>query len=390
MKKEIAPVSADAVPVVPPAVSRRGRLAWVAARTNRLFVATVVVPTALAVGYFGLWASDVYISESRYVIRTPQKQSPAGLGALLQGAGFQRAHDDTYSVIEYVSSRDALKRLDAELDLRRKYTSDAIDPFQRFAAIDGDDSFEAFHRYFGNRVELVPDPISSISTLRTRAFTATDAVAVNEHLLQASEELVNKLNERARQDLIRFAEQEVATAEHRTRKAMLAVTEFRRNNEIFDPTHQSAIQLQLVSKLQDELIANRTQLAQVRSISRENPQIPALELRIRTLQSAIDAENRKVAGGRGSLSDQSGEYERLLLEREFADRQLAAAMSSLEQARNEAMRKHLYLERIAQPSEPDIAIEPRRLRAVTSVLLLGLATWGILSMLIAGVREHRD
>lgn len=376
--------------MAPAMASPRKRLTRISARTNRLFFATVVLPTAIAAGYYGLWASDVYISESSYVIRTPQKQPTVGLGALLQGAGFQRALDDTYSVHEYVYSRDALKRLDADLALKQRYTTTAIDPFQRFAAIDGDDSFEAFHRYFGKRVELLPDPVSSISTLRTRAFAAADAVAINEHLLQASEELVNKLNERGRQDLIRFAEQEVGQAEARTRQAMVAVSAFRRNNEIFDPTRQSAIQLQLVSKLQDELIGNRTQLAQVRAISRENPQIPALELRIRTLQAAIDAENRKVAGGSGSLSDQSGEYERLLLEREFADRQLAGAMSALEQARNEAMRKHLYLERIAQPSEPDIAVEPRRLRAVGSVLLLGLATWGVLSMLIAGVREHRD
>lgn len=78
------------------------------------------------------------------------------------------------------------------------------------------------------------------------------------------------------------------------------------------------------------------------------------------------------------------------MERAFADRQLAAAMTSLEQARNEALRKQLYLERIVQPSLPDVAVEPRRLRGVGATFLLGLVAWGILSMLIAGVREHQD
>ena len=69
---------------------------------------------------------------------------------------------------------------------------------------------------------------------------------------------------------------------------------------------------------------------------------------------------------------------------------LASAMSTLEQARNEAQRQQLYLERIAQPSKPDEAMEPRRLRGVAAVFVLGLVAWGILTMLIAGIKEHQD
>ena len=62
---------------------------------NRLFLATVVVPTLLAILYFGLIASDVYISESRFIIRSPQQQTITSLGAILQGAGLTRSQDDT-------------------------------------------------------------------------------------------------------------------------------------------------------------------------------------------------------------------------------------------------------------------------------------------------------
>jgi len=50
----------------------------------------------------------------------------------------------------------------------------------------------------------------------------------------------------------------------------------------------------------------------------------------------------------------------------------------------------VYLERIAQPSKPDIAMEPRCLRSIFATLMLGLLAWGVLGMLIAGVREHQD
>ena len=78
------------------------------------------------------------------------------------------------------------------------------------------------------------------------------------------------------------------------------------------------------------------------------------------------------------------------LERGFADRQVASAMTSLENARNEARRKQIYLERIVQPHRPDEALEPRRARAIISIFIAGLVAWAVMSMLVAGVREHKD
>jgi capsular polysaccharide transport system permease protein len=82
------------------------------------------------------------------------------------------------------------------------------------------------------------------------------------------------------------------------------------------------------------------------------------------------------------------QYERLELERQYADKRLAAAMASLQDAEDEARRKQAYIERIAQPSLPDEAAEPRRLRGIFAVFILGLVAWGILKLLLAGVREH--
>ena len=111
---------------------------------------------------------------------------------------------------------------------------------------------------------------------------------------------------------------------------------------------------------------------------------------VETLQSEIANESARVTGGEKSLAGKAAGYQSLVLEREFADKQLTSALASLEQARNEAIRKQLYLERIVQPSKPDVAMEPRRLRAVLTTMILGMIAWGILAILIAGVREHID
>ena len=360
------------------------------ARLNRLFLWTVLIPTIIAIVYFGMIASDVFISESRFVVRSPQRQAPSGIGALLQGAGFSRSQDDTFSVQDFMLSRDALQKLEEKLGVFKMFGNPMIDRLSRFGGVDPDTSFEALHRYYQKHVIVNLDSASSISSLRVSAYGAEDAFKVNEMLLTMSENLINQLNERGRQDMIRFATSEVAIAEKNAKAAALALSGFRNDKAVFDPERQSALQLQQISKLQDELIANKMQLAQLQLLSPSNPQIASIQKRSQTLQAAMDAEMGKVAGSGASLTNKSADYERLVLERGFAEKQLGGALASLEQARNEAQRKQLYLERIVQPNKPDVAVEPRRLRSVVTVFFMGLMAWGILTILIAGVREHTN
>lgn len=357
-------------------------------QTHRLFWITVVFPTVAAILYFGLVASDVFISEARFVVRSPERQTASPLGMLLKGTGFTRAQDDSYTVQDYILSRDALRALDEKLDLRNAFKKGDI--FSRFPGLSWDDSFENMYRYYQQMISVQIDAGSSIGTVTVRTFRADEAQNVSVMLLEMAEELVNKLNERGRQDMIRFAANEVAFAEEKAKKTALALAAYRNQKGVIDPEKQSAIPLQQVAKMQDELISNKAQLAQLQLSAKENPQIPVLKKRIQMLETEIEHETAKVTGGGKSLASKAVEFQRLALEREFADKQLAIALASLEQARNEAQRQQLYLERIAQPSLPDTAMEPRRLRAILAVFVFGLIAWGVLSMLIVGIKEHQD
>lgn len=357
-------------------------------RVDRLFVLTVVAPTALAILYFGLFASDVYVSESQFVVRSPDKPAASGLGVLLKSAGFSNAGDEIFAAHEYVRSRDALKDLNRNDAVVHAYGNSAVSIFDRFNPLGFDGSFEDLYDYYRGKVRVDYATTSSITTLTVRAFTARDAQLFNRQLLERSEELVNRLNNRGRTDLVRFATQEVVEAKIAAREAALSLARFRNASGILDPEKQATLQLQMVSKLQDELIGARTQLQQLRAMAPENPQIPILETRIASLSREIDEQLGLVAGNRRSLSASAAQYQRLELEREFADRRLAAAMNSLEEARNESRRKQAYVERIVQPSLPDEAKEPRRLRGIFATFVLGLVAWAIASMLLAGIREH--
>src|SRR5207248_3500842 len=227
-------------------------------RLSRLFVFLVVVPTALAVLYFGVLAHDVYVSESQFVVRTVQRSMASGLGSLLQSTGLTQGSEDVYSVENFLISRDALQSLEQRHHLKRSFGSHKIDLLARFDPLGWDGSFEALLRYFQRFVARPDlDSTSSILTLTVRAFSAREAYAINEDLLRMSEDFVNRLNERARRDLVRFATADVDSAEQQQRAAVLALSKYRNAQSLYDPDKQSDLQIQEVGALQAELVATR-------------------------------------------------------------------------------------------------------------------------------------
>lgn len=371
-------------------IPARLRLRRLTHRLNGLFLATVVVPTLAAIVYFGLLASDVYTSQSQFVVRSPDKPAATGIGALLKSAGFSNAGEEAFVTHDYMVSRDALKSLNENDRVARAFGDPAISMFDRFNPLGMNGSFEDLFAYYRKMVATEYDSQSSITTLTTRAFKPDDARRMNEQLLQLSESLVNRLNDRGRYDLVRYAQREVDEAKVEAQRAAAALGAYRNRFGVIDPERQAPVQLQMVSKLQDELIGAKTQLVQLRALAPENPQIPMLETRIASLSRQIDVELGRVAGGQRSLSATAVQYQRLQLEREFADKRLGAALASLQESRNEAPRKQAYVERIVEPNLPDEAREPRRLRGIFATLILGLVAYGIMTMLFAGIREHRQ
>ena len=357
---------------------------------NKLFLYVVIVPTALSIIYFGFLTSPVYISESAFVVYSPsQHVSSSGLASLLSGLGGSNSTSAAETIHAYIESWDALMSLQKTYDLKKIYGNDHIDIFNRFGGILYPyTSMVKLLRYYQSMVSDKLGTTDSITKLKVRAYSAEDARKINAFLLQKSQDIVNQLNSNARHKAVFYARQDVQTAEDKLKLATLALAQYRNVHGVFNPPAQSALQLSMVSKLQDQLITQKTQLAAIRSHAPSNPQIPVLQSSIKALQGEIQMENAKVTGSKQSLASKDTEYERLSVNQLLAQKLLEAAVTSLEQARLTAQKQELYLETISRPNLPDAPQEPKRFEDVLAVLLVSLMVWGVLSILFAGIREH--
>ena len=362
-------------------------------RINKLFLVVVVIPTLVSSLYFGLIASDVYISQSKFVIYNPQTPSPStGLSGLLQGVGV--GNNSSYAanaVHDYLLSRDALQDLEATLHYRHMVSQHGIDPFNRFGGwVWFDTTFEQLYRYYTRMVGDDVAAATNISALTVNAYTAADAQAVNRELLHLAQGMVNRMNASANAESVRFYKNKVAAAEAKVIVTAQALARYRNKSGLFSPEPQANLQAQLASNLQDQLIKAQVQLGQMEINSPKNPQIPLLKKAIQQLRQQMDDQLRKITGGQRSIASKSVTFEKLSLDKIFAVKELAAAITSLQQARIQAQKQQLFIETIVQPNLPDEALEPKRLRNVLATLVVGLLLWGVFSVILAGIREHHD
>jgi capsular polysaccharide transport system permease protein len=356
-------------------------------RWSALFVGA---PTLLAAVYYGLIASPVYVSQSTFVIKSPgQKSIPTlSLANLVQTSGLSSGQEQTKEVLQYIRSRDALRDLQRQLDVKAAYSSRGADLLSRFPSPFKDASFESFYRYYGSMVGADLDSESGLAQVQVQAFAPEDAYRLNSKLLDLSEDFVNKLNERAEGRGVAEAERRVQQAELRVSNARVALGAYRNQQDLLDPSKQAAGVLDVSNKLIAEQAALQAQLDLMLRVAPRNPSIPAVRNRIVAIGRQVAAQNGRAVGTPTGIASKLSTYEKLSAEQEFATQMLAAANAALEQARTEAQKQQYYLERVVEPSKPDDSTLPHRLRRVLTVFGASLCLYFIGWMLVVGILEH--
>ncbi|MCW2396660.1 MULTISPECIES: capsule biosynthesis protein [unclassified Sphingobium] len=376
-------------PVEADALSKRASWSqWL--RKRRWFLLMVALPTLLAALYYGLIASDIFISESRFVIKSPdQKRSQMStLANLMQTTGISGGQAQTSEVLTFVHSRDALQALEKKIDIRDKYSTPQADFISRFPSPFADNSFENLFKYYSQVVDARIDMETGTATIKVEAFTPQDAYVINRELLDLSEALVNRLNSRVQSKGIIEAQKQVELATQRAKNARIALSQFRNTQELIDPAKQAGGVLEIANTMIGQRAALQAQLDSMARLTPNNPSIPAIRSRINAISVQIASQDSRVVGNSSGIASKLGGYEDLLVEQEFATDSLTAANAALVQARAESQRQQFYLERIVDPNIPDKPLLPKRFLNVLIVFAAALCLYFIAWMIMIGVLEH--
>jgi capsule polysaccharide export protein KpsE/RkpR len=129
----------------------------------------ILVPLFLAVFYYGLIASDKYVTTASFVIRGAETPKVDMVGMLtgLPGQASQSL-EDAYILKDYLLSQDMLGDLRKQLPLEEIFRHEDADYFSRMAAAP---SIEDLQKYWQKMVDVTIDKSTGLVTLHVRAFT---------------------------------------------------------------------------------------------------------------------------------------------------------------------------------------------------------------------------
>ena len=357
-------------------------------RRFALEIVTLALPIAAAAVYLLLIAAPRYVSESDFMVRTVASSDMGNLATLLTDQKVTRASDETYAVSEYLTSRDAVDALVRNDGLKALLSRPQSDFINRFPNFFTRNTREQLYRHFQNFVDLRVSSDSGIARLRTIAFLPEDAKALNKAMLRNAEAFVNRLNARIFNDSLTLAAADVEAQKASFTEIEARLTAYRNTQSILDPNKEVADALTRIGVLMTRLSDAESDLAQTTTLAPRAPQLAGLSSQVDALRDQIAEERQRLAGRQNSLSVKFAEFDRIMLDRTLASKQLEGALAEYDKARQDKARQHFYLQTVVDPDTPDQAGEPRRFLFLFATIVVSLGVYSILRALLKNVREH--
>ncbi|MGR3714858.1 MAG: capsule biosynthesis protein [Shimia sp.] len=361
---------------------RRKRLVLLLARLT----AFVFLPTLFAGWYFFSVATPMYATKSAFLVQQADSTGGTGLGALLPSQ--LNANQDSIAVQDYLTSKDAMIRLDNDVGFKAHFSSAAIDPIQR---LDEDPSNEEAYKLYKKFVKIGYDPTEGSVRMEVIAADPAVATAFSMALITYAETRVDTLSRRKRADQMRDARRSLDEAKEERREAQRSLVEKQQSN-VVDPQAVIASQRQQISNVQIQLQEKELQLAALLDNLRPNQArvegVRGDVRRLNDLLTKLEYEMSEAIEGEASLAAQAAEIQIAQADLATADLMMQSALTTLKQTELEASRQVRYLTRSVEPVASEDASYPRSFENTVLAFLIFSGIYLMISLTASILREQ--
>ncbi|MBD3665152.1 capsule biosynthesis protein [Sulfitobacter sp. TSTF-M16] len=355
------------------------------------FLAVVVIPAAVASFYLWTRAADQYASNLAFSVRTEEQSSAIELlGGITELSG--SSSSDTDILYAYLTSQELVSKVDARVDLRDIWSKPGVDQDPIFA-FDPDGTIEDLQSHWERKISIVYDSGTGLIDLEVLAFDPQDALHIAEVVLDECGEMINGLSQLAREDAISFTREELESSLERLKVARKNLTQFRNRNQLVDPAIDTQNQMGLLTSLQAQLAEALIEYDLLQDTTRESdPRIAQSERRIEAINERIASERRKLGLGDDeegdAFADIVGEFEGLMVDREYAERAYNGALAAHDGALAEVRKQSRYLAAHVKPTLAQKAEYPQRTKIMGLWLLFAFFAWAIICLVYYSVRDR--
>lgn len=363
---------------------RRRRLGMLVLRLLLL----VMLPTALVGWYYFRIASPLYATVSQFQIQRAEGFSAGADGGIFSGSAMM-TNPDSVAVQSYLTSRDAMLRLDADKGFRQAFQQPGIDPIRRLPADAGNEETYDLYR---KSVKIGYDPTEGMINMEVIAPDPLQSQEFSLALIAYAEEQVDQMTARVRDDQMQGAEASYRDAEEKVLAAQRRVQDLQQKLGVLDPAAEGTVVMNQIAALEGQLATKRLELGQLRANPRpQQSRVTALEGDIARLEEMVSLTRSQLTQGnetRTSLAAITGELR--IAESDLRTRQelLATAAAQMESARIEANKQVRYLSQSVIPVPPDRPTYPRAFQNTLVAFLIFSGIYLMLSLTASILREQ--
>ncbi|QQA45079.1 sugar transporter [Pelagovum pacificum] len=361
-----------------------------------VFLLGVLAPLGAAGWYLWGAATNQYASVVGFTVRQENGSPGASqlLGGLAEFAGASGGGSDTDILYEFIQSQNMVTRINERIDLVELYSENwTEDPLFSLWPSAG---IEELTNYWSRMTRVTYDQSSGLIELQVLAFDPESAYEIARAILAESQALINELNATAREDTIRYAQNDLEQAMVELRDAREQMTVFRTRTQIPDPEVDLEGRMGVLNNLQQQLAEALIELDLLLGgdAAETDPRVVQARRRIDVIRGRITEERQSFASAEGNVTGEDyptlmAEYEGLMVDREFAEQNYVTARASLELAQTNAQRQSRYLAVYIEPTEPQRAEYPRRLVLFGLIAFFLVLAWAIMSLIYYSVRDSR-
>jgi capsular polysaccharide transport system permease protein len=361
-------------------------------RRALLFLATrltvfVFLPTFLAGLYFAYVATPSYATKSEFIVQQAESAG-GGSGGLLGGTSMATSQD-SIMVQDFLTSREALAKLNADHDYRSHFSDESIDVIQRLPA---DASNEDVYAHYRNNVTIGYDPTEGVLRMEVSALSPEMSRVFSEALIGYAEARVDSVTERKRRDQMRGSSESFETAEAKMVEAQERVLTLQEQLGVMDPASETSALMGQISNFEIQVAEKRLQLQQLLDNTEPNAaRVAGVEGDIRRLEDLISELRLQMTtqvGSQGSLASISARLRMAEVDLETRTMMMQESLQSMEAARIEAMRQVRFLSIGVAPIPPDEPTYPKVFENTLITLLILSAVYLLISLTAAVLREQ--
>ncbi|MCW8091698.1 capsule biosynthesis protein [Alteromonas sp. ASW11-130] len=340
--------------------------------------------------YLTIFAAEQFESESQLILKSSDGGNALDPSALLSTLGTSVATNESDIAIAFIQSADMAYHLDNTINLSQHYATGTYDIFSRLSANSTKEEFLEFYR---DHIEVEKDSISSVITLKTRAFTPEFSNLINNAITEHTERFVNKINNDVAKAKLAFAEAEHEKIENRLRTAKTDLLAFQAKYEVLDPNMQGAALQQIAFSIEATLSQKQAELDALSSImSTTAPEIQNIRRQIAALEKQLSRQKDKVVQSRDGKDEKSAteimaEFSNIKIQLELTLQAFSASLLTLEKIRVETYKAFQHLVVINQPTLPE---ENQYPKTIYNLVLLGVVlfmVYSIIRIIIATIKE---